>query len=98
MPDSLLIWIIAIVAIFVVFSLWRRKQVATNSTPLEPTAATATRDDGGVIREFKNVFFNLTEHDQERLISRWMSKSSCSRTEAMRSAVEEWRSEQQTWR
>ena len=55
-------------------------------------------DDARVVRDFNNVFFSRTQADRERIISFWMGRSSCSRTEAMRLAVEDWRKEQRTWR
>jgi hypothetical protein len=48
--------------------------------------------------EFKNVFFNRTETDRERMISFWMNRSVCNRAEAMRLAIENWRKDQRSWR
>jgi hypothetical protein len=80
--DILLPITLAVVASIIAFAVWRWRRV---------TAAK-------VIREFKNVFFNRTEADRERLISFWMNRSGCNRTEAMRLAIENWRQDQRAWR
>jgi hypothetical protein len=80
--DMLLPIALVIVASAVAFAVWRWRRVP------------ATK----VIREFKNVFFNKTEADRERLISLWMNRSGCNRTEAMRLAIENWRQDQRSWR
>lgn len=46
-----------------------------------------------VEREFKQVFFNLTADGRERVIQGTMIKKRCTRIEAMRIAIEEWRSD-----
>lgn len=55
-------------------------------------------DDPATVREFKNVFFNITDRDRERIIANWMEKKRCGRNEAMRAAVEDWRWSQRSWR
>jgi hypothetical protein len=44
--------------------------------------------------EFKNVFFNRTNADRERIIAYWMRIKVVSRNEAMKAAVEDWRNTQ----
>jgi hypothetical protein len=63
-----------------------------------PAKATVTDAQIAIEREFKNVFFNKTSDDRERIISVWMVRRQCTRYEAMRFAVDEWRSGQRTWR
>lgn len=46
-----------------------------------------------VEREFKQVFFNLTNDGRERVIQGTMIKRRCTRVNAMRIAIEEWRSD-----
>lgn len=41
--------------------------------------------------EFKNVFFNKTSADRERIISHWMKAKSVDRAEALRLVIEDWR-------
>jgi hypothetical protein len=42
-------------------------------------------------REFRTVFSVTSQAGQEAMIERWMRRQGCSRSEAMRLAVEEWR-------
>jgi hypothetical protein len=79
-----------------VLVLWRWRTGA--STQALPEPAGLVGDDPQVVREFKNVFFNRTQVDRERIISFWVKRSRCSRGEAMRLAVEDWRKDQRTWR
>jgi len=44
-----------------------------------------------VEEEFKRVFFMTSTQGKEGLIQRWMDRTGCDRTEAMRLATEEWR-------
>jgi hypothetical protein len=44
-----------------------------------------------VRRDFNNVFAFTSKGGKEALIKRWMDRKKCSRLEAMRLAVEEWR-------
>ena len=44
-------------------------------------------------RDFRNVFMTTSTEGKEALIKRWMDRKKCSRPEAMRLAVEEWRRE-----
>jgi hypothetical protein len=42
-------------------------------------------------REFRTVFSMTSQAGKEAMIERWMRRQGCSRSEAMRLAVEEWR-------
>jgi hypothetical protein len=42
-------------------------------------------------REFRTVFSMTSQAGKEAIIERWMRRQGCSRSEAMRLAVEEWR-------
>ena len=42
-------------------------------------------------RDFARVFSMTSPQGKENIIRRWMDRSGCDRTEAMRLAVEEWR-------
>jgi hypothetical protein len=42
-------------------------------------------------RDFSRVFSMTSAQGKENLIKRWMDRSGCDRTEAMRLATEEWR-------
>jgi hypothetical protein len=44
-------------------------------------------------REFNTVFSVMSKQGKQDLIERWMTKKKCSRGEAMRLAVEDWRSD-----
>jgi hypothetical protein len=44
-------------------------------------------------RDFLRVFSMTSAQGRENLIRRWMDRSGCDRTEAMRLAIEEWRRE-----
>lgn len=70
---------------------------ATNSRSDEgapPPSRTAGSDAMvSVEREFKQVFFNLTADGHERVIQGTMIRKRCTRIEAMRIAIEEWRSD-----
>ena len=43
--------------------------------------------------EFSRLFMTTSKEGKEALIKRWMARQKCSRLEAMRLAVEEWRRE-----
>jgi hypothetical protein len=49
------------------------------------------RVDPAIERDFKNVFMTASKEGKEALIQRWINKKQCSRSDAMRLAVEEWR-------
>jgi hypothetical protein len=42
-------------------------------------------------RDFSRVFSMVSVQGREGLIKRWMDRSGCDRTEAMRLAIDEWR-------
>ena len=42
-------------------------------------------------REFRTVFNMTSQASKEAMIEKWMRRKGCSRSEAMRLAVEEWR-------
>jgi hypothetical protein len=42
-------------------------------------------------RDFQRVFSMTSAQGKEGLIKRWMDRTGCDRTEAMRLATEEWR-------
>jgi hypothetical protein len=46
-----------------------------------------------VQRDFARVFSMTSAEGKEALIKRWMDRGGCDRTEAMRLATEEWRSD-----
>ena len=95
-PDLLKLAIaVGAVAIAVVLWLWVKRQ---NQRRILPRPSELIADDPLALRDFRNVFFNLTEVDRERIIKVWMNRSQCSRSEAMRLAVEDWRKDQRTWR
>jgi hypothetical protein len=97
--DWLPIIVVFAVVVVLVFgwllAVWRDKRGA-QGTALPEFGETG--DDRQVTREFKNVFFNLTEVDRERIISALIKRSRCTRTEAMRLAIDDWRKDQLTWR
>ena len=53
------------------------------------------REDGAAdaesAREFRTVFNMTSQARKEAMIEKWMRRQGCSRSEAMRLAVEEWR-------
>jgi hypothetical protein len=54
------------------------------------TAATGGAD-AQAEREFRAVFSMTSPASKEAMIEKWMRRQRCSRSEAMRLAVEEWR-------
>jgi hypothetical protein len=48
--------------------------------------------------EFENVFFNRTANRRERIVAHWMKLKNCSRSEAMRLAIDDWQKDQRSWR
>lgn len=65
------------------------------SHPLRPAPATQRQADLGrqsdIQRDFQRVFSLTSAQGKEGLIKRWMDRTGCDRTEAMRLATEEWR-------
>ena len=65
------------------------------SQPLRPASATRRQADLGrqsnIQRDFQRVFSMTSAQGKESLIRRWMDRTGCGRTEAMRLATEEWR-------
>jgi hypothetical protein len=64
------------------------------SQPLRPAAARRQADLGrqsDIQRDFQRVFSMTSTQAKEGLIKRWMDRTGCDRTEAMRLATEEWR-------
>jgi hypothetical protein len=57
----------------------------------QPQRAVADARRSGIERDFARVFSMTSAQGKERLIRRWMDRSGCDRTEAMRLATEEWR-------
>jgi hypothetical protein len=49
--------------------------------------------DPRIQHEFNKVFMTTSKEGKEALIQRWIDKKKCSRGEAMRLAIEEWRRE-----
>lgn len=49
-------------------------------------------------REFNNVFFTRTEADKERMIAHWMKRLGVDRPGAMKSAVDDWRIQNRSYR
>jgi hypothetical protein len=90
--DNIYLLAIALAAGLVacILVLWRRRP------RLITPQAQPTRDP--VESEFANVFFNKTKTDRERIVALWMTRKKCSRLEAMRFAVDDWRKDQRTWR
>jgi len=62
---------------------------------LQPATATRRQADLGrqsdIQRDFQRVFSMTSAPGKEGLIKRWMDRTGCDRTEAMRLATEEWR-------
>ncbi|WFU82522.1 hypothetical protein QA645_07205 [Bradyrhizobium sp. CIAT3101] len=62
---------------------------------LRPAPATRRHADLGrqsdIQRDFQRVFSMTSAQGKEGLIKRWMDRTGCDRTEAMRLATEEWR-------
>jgi hypothetical protein len=48
--------------------------------------------------EFNKLFMTTSKEGKEALIQRWTDMKKCSRDEAMRLAMEEWRRENRSWR
>jgi hypothetical protein len=65
------------------------------SQSLRPAATTRRQADLGrrseIQRDFQRVFSMTSVQGKEGLIKRWMDRTGCDRTEAMRLATEEWR-------
>jgi hypothetical protein len=65
------------------------------SHDLRPAPATRRQAESGrqsdIHRDFQRVFSMTSAHGKEGLIKRWMDRTGCDRTEAMRLATEEWR-------
>ena len=51
------------------------------------------RIDFRIEHEFNKVFMTTTKEGKQALIERWMARQKCGRLEAMRLAIEEWRSD-----
>jgi hypothetical protein len=49
------------------------------------------RQQSEIQRDFQRVFSMTSAQGKEGLIKRWMDRTGCDRTEAMRLATEEWR-------
>jgi hypothetical protein len=56
-----------------------------------PQRAVANARRSDVERDFARVFSMTSAQGKSRLIRRWMDRTGCDRTEAMRLATEEWR-------
>jgi hypothetical protein len=77
----------------VVFYLFHQR------TQLQPPILNARRPEierssgrqAEIQRDFQRVFSMTSAQGRENLIRRWMDRSGCDRTEAMRLAIEEWR-------
>jgi hypothetical protein len=65
----------------------------TEESALSPSHTVGSAAMASVEREFKQVFFNLTADGRERVIQGTMIKKRCTRVEAMRLAIEEWRAD-----
>jgi hypothetical protein len=57
----------------------------------QPQLPVANAGRSEIERDFARVFSMTGAQGRERLIKRWMDRSGCDRTEAMRLATEEWR-------
>jgi hypothetical protein len=71
-------------------------QHRTESHPLGPNTgrsdfARAFGRQSEVQRDFARVFSMTSAQGKEGVIRRWMERTGCDRTEAMRLAIEEWR-------
>jgi hypothetical protein len=64
-------------------------QQRTQPQPQRRPVANARRSE--IERDFARVFSMTSAQGKEGLIRRWMDRSGCDRTEAMRLATEEWR-------
>jgi hypothetical protein len=63
--------------------------VQQRTQPQRRPVANAQRSE--IERDFARVFSMTSAQGKEGLIRRWMDRSGCDRTEAMRLATEEWR-------
>jgi hypothetical protein len=71
----------------------RHVRIPSAQDPLDLSAMNANASEG-FEGEFKNVFFNRTYADRERIIAHWMRAKAVSRNDAMKLAVEDWRNDQ----
>ena len=63
--------------------------LAQQRTPSQRQVANTRRSQ--IEQDFARVFAMTSAQGKEGLIRRWMDRSGCDRTEAMRLATEEWR-------
>jgi hypothetical protein len=54
--------------------------------------------DPRIERQFSKVFIRASKEGKEAIIKGWTDRKKCSREEAMRLAVEEWRVQNRSWR
>ena len=70
---------------------WAKAQSTPGSWTIE--RAVSTPGSAAIQRDFRNVFAMMGKERQEGLITGLMQRKKCTRHEAMRLAVEEWRHE-----
>jgi hypothetical protein len=73
------------------YAVHRRRCLFPGAAEIAAPAAVANAGRSEIERDFARVFSMTGAQGRERLIKRWMDRSGCERTEAMRLATEEWR-------
>ena len=68
---------------------WAKAESTPGSSAIE--RAVSTPGSAAIQRDFRNVFAMMGKERQEGLITGLMDRTKCTRHEAMRVAVEEWR-------
>jgi hypothetical protein len=90
-------WFVALVVLvclyFAVRSFTRAYPLLLRAKPLDGLHhdGKAGAADAQAAREFRTVFNMTSQASKEAMIEKWMRRRGCSRSEAMRLAVEEWR-------
>jgi hypothetical protein len=75
----------------VAFYLLQRTQPQLQQQRTHPQRSVPNARRSEIERDFARVFSMTSAQGKEGLIKRWMDRSGCDRTEAMRLATEEWR-------
>ena len=74
------------------------KQDKENPEPRSPTLRSDVPPVRPIENEFRNVFFNKTKDEHERIIAFWKTKKRCTRVEAMRHAIDDLLRDTRSWR
>jgi hypothetical protein len=82
-----------IAAALALFFSGRKPSPLDDSRPKRRKVEGIPPSDPRIARDFNTVFSIMSKQAKEDLIQRWTNRKKCSREEAMRLAVEDWRSD-----